>query len=67
MEDLFIKQDVKLIGSLSDLSYPQHGYMYVSDGIIKSFDDEIIKKLGSELSGKTSIQIKFIRKRYWTT
>ena len=55
---------MKLIGSLSDLSYPQHGYMYVSDGIIKSFDNEIIKKLGSELSGKTSIQIKFIRKRY---
>lgn len=64
MEDLFIKQDVKLIGSLSDLSYPQHGCMYVFDGIIKSFDNEIIKKLGSELSGKTSIQIKFIRKGY---
>lgn len=62
MANLFLKKDVKLIGSLSDLSYPQHGYMYVSDGIIKGFDNEIIKKLGSELSGKTSIQIKFIRK-----
>lgn len=64
MEDLFIKQDVKLIGSLSDLSYPQHGYMPVTNGIIKGFDNEIIKKLGSELSGKTSIQDRFIRKRY---
>lgn len=64
MANLFLKKDVKLIGSLSDLSYPQHGYMLVTNGIIKGFDNEIIKKLGSELSGKTSIQIKFIRKGY---
>lgn len=57
MNDLFIETKVKLIGkfSNSDFSYPQHGYMYVTNGIKKGISHEYKKVLGSVCNGKTKI------------
>lgn len=56
MDDIFLENDVELVGTFSDFTYPQHGYMYVSEGISKNIKSILEQMLGSDCNGKTSIQ-----------
>ena len=56
MDDIFLDNDVELVGTFSDFTYPQHGYMYVSEGISKNIKSILEQMLGSDCNGKTSIQ-----------
>ena len=57
MKDLFIETKTKLIGTFSDnnFSYPQHGYMYIPNGIVKGVYGKYRDMLEGVCNGKTKI------------
>lgn len=48
MDDIFLDNDVELVGTFSDFTYPQHGYMPVCDEISKNVKAILKHMLGSE-------------------
>ena len=57
MDDIFLDNDLELVGTFSDdFTYPQHGYMYMTEGISKNVKSILEQMLGSDCNGKTSIQ-----------
>lgn len=60
MDDIFLDNDVELVGTFSDFTYPQHGYMYVSEGISKDVKSILWQMLGSDCNGKAEIQNRFV-------